>query len=300
MATATISFGLVSIPVKLYTTTRSSESISFRMLHARHKTPLKQKYWSVEDDEPVERDQIVKGYEYSKNQFVIVTPEELKAVEEAATRAIAIEEFIPLDKIDGLYFDKSYFLGPDKGGERAYALLSRAMEERGLGGLAKFAMRGKQYLVVIRPHENGILLQQLRYANEVKTMSELEMDEVEVKDAELNLAYQLIDQSTSETFDPSKYHDEVKDRVKDLIQQKIDGEEVTIVSSEAPKAQIIDLMEALKASIGEADPKTKASVKKKDSKRAASKNAPKRAKSSTTKKKTTRASAAKKKNNSSE
>ena len=231
LASATISFGLVSIPVKLFTSTRASESISFRMIHEKCGSPLKYQYWCPKDEKTVERDDIVKGYEYAKDRYVLMTPEELKGLEEA-TKAIAIEEFVALDKIDPVYFEKAYYLGPEKGGERAYKLLSQAMSKKGLAGLARYAARGKQYLVMVRPVENGLVMQQLHYANEVRSISEVDLPSTKVKDAELKLAMQLIEQSISDTFEPEKYEDEVRSRVLEVIQQKVDGEEVTFAPSD--------------------------------------------------------------------
>lgn len=297
LAAATISFGLVSIPVKLFTTTRSSESISFRMLHDTCKSPLKYQYYCPKDDETVERSDTVKGYEYAKNQFVVFTADELKAMEEEATKAIAIEEFVPLDAIDGVYFDKAYYVAPERGGARAYSLLAKAMEQKGIGGLAKYAARGKQYLVVLRPLEGKLVMQQLRYAHEVRDMSEVPLDDVkgDVKDAELKLALQLIEQTTSETFEPAKYHDEVHDRTVEHIEEKVAGEEISIVPSETPKAKVIDLMDALKASLsGESDGsstdrtgssgKGKSASQRKPAKAAARKKAKKAASKKKTKK----------------
>ncbi|MFQ5599675.1 MAG: Ku protein [Candidatus Krumholzibacteriia bacterium] len=258
IASATISFGLVSIPVKLFTTVQSSESISFRMIHKKCNTPLKYQYWCVQDGQRVERDDIVKGYEYAKDRYVLFTPEELRALEEEATRAIAIEEFVSLDKIDPVYYEKAYYLGPEKGGERAYRLLSKAMTKKGLAGLARYAVRGKQFLVMVRPVENGLVMQQLRYASEVRPFSEVPIEtKGEVKDSELELALQLIEQGVSEDFRPDKYADEVRNRILEVIHQKVGGEEVTIAPSEAPKAQVIDLMEALKASLAGASAEQK-------------------------------------------
>ena len=251
LASATISFGLVSIPVKLFTTVESSESISFRMLHQKCGSPLKYQTWCPKDDEKVERDATVKGYEYAKDRFVVFTADELKALEEEATKAIAIEEFVGLDKIDSVYFDKAYYLAPEKGGERAYKLLALTMAEKNLAGLAKYAARGKQYLVMVRAAGDGLVMQQLHYAKEVRAFSEVPRPQTEVKDSELKLARQLVEQSMSEEFHPEKYEDEGHKRVLEVIQQKIEGEEVTFAPSEAPKAQVIDLMEALKASLAQ-------------------------------------------------
>jgi DNA end-binding protein Ku len=250
IATATVSFGLVSIPVKLYTTSQPTEGISFRMLHGKCKTPLKQQYVCPTDGEKVERDDVVKGYEFAKDQFVLFSPDEIRALEEEATKAIAIDEFVPLPTVDPVYYDKAYYLGPDKGGERAYRLLARAMEETGLGGLARYAARGKQSIVLVRPVDGGLMMQQLRYAEEVRPFSEVPVGNGgEVKDAEMNLALQLLRQSASDEFHPEKYTDETLARFKEILQRKVEGEQTVIAQGEAPPAKVIDLMEALKASL---------------------------------------------------
>lgn len=290
VAQATISFGLVSIPVKLFSSSKTSESISFRMLDGETNEPVKQQYIRPKDQKVVKRDEIVKGYEYAKGQFVIVDPEEIKALEEAANRAIAIEEFIPLDEIDGVYYEKAYYLAPDRGGARAYQLLHKALSIEGLGGVAKYAARGKQYLVVLRANaEGGLVMQQLRYPHEIREFGEVEIEDGgEVKDAELKLALQLIQAATSEEFHPEKYKDDVHVRLQELIQQKIEGQEVVIPEAEAPKAQVIDLMEALKASLSEV---TKGSSGKGDgAERKPAKASPRKkaASKKTTKKKSTK------------
>lgn len=250
LASATISFGLVSIPVKLFTTSESAETISFRLLHAECKTPLKRPYWCPQDEVFVERDDIVKGYEYAKDQYVLFTDEELKAVDQEVTKAIDIEEFVPLDQVDPVYMDRPYYLAPDKGGERSYKLLAKALAKKKLGGLSKYCARGKQYLVLVRPVDDGLVMHQLHYANEVRPFSEVPMEEgTKVKDSELKLALQLIEQTASDTFKPEKYEDEVKIRLQEVIQQKIEGQEIAFAPGETPKAQIVDLMEALKASL---------------------------------------------------
>jgi DNA end-binding protein Ku len=250
LASATISFGLVSIPVKLFTTSESADSISFRMLHKKCNHPLKRPYYCPVDEVMVERDDIVKGYEYSKDQYVLFSDEEMKSVEQEVTRAIDIEEFVPLDQVDPVFMDKGYYLAPDKGGERSYKLLAKAINKLNLGGLAKYCARGKQYLVLVRFMEEGLIMQQLHYANEVRPFSEIPVDnDVKVKDAELKLALQLIEQTVSKEFKPEKYEDAVKIRVQEIIQKKIQGEEIAFAPGEEPKAQIVDLMEALKASL---------------------------------------------------
>jgi DNA end-binding protein Ku len=254
IATAYISFGLVTIPIKLYSASQTTESISFRMLHKGCGTPLKQQYICPKDNVTVERDDVVKGYEFAKDQYVLFTPEELKAVEEEATKTISITEFVPLSKVDSLYFDKAYYLGPDKGGDKAYRLLGEAMKKTGLAGLATYAARGKQYIVLIRPVDTGegLVMQQLRYADEVRPFSEVPIgDAPAVKEAELGLAVQLIQQSVSEEFHPENFKDEVRMRVQQIINQKVEGQEVTLAPEEQFVAPVIDLMEALKASLAQ-------------------------------------------------
>jgi len=250
IGSANISFGLVSIPIRLYSTGQSSESISFRMVHKKCGTPLKQRYVCPKDGETVEREDIAKGYEYAKDTFVLFTPEEIKAAEEEASRTIAITEFVPIDKVDPVYFDKPYYLGPDKGAERAYKLLSKAMVETGVAGLAQYAARGKQYLVMLRAMEGGLVMQQLRYAEEVRPFSEIGVPDVDVKPEELKLALQLMNQNIKKDFHPERYQDTVRSRMLEIIQQKVEGQEVVFGAPEAPKAQIIDLMDALKQSLG--------------------------------------------------
>jgi len=253
IAGGTISFGLVSIPVKLYSATQAQAGVSFNMLHGKCGTRLKQQYICPHDNEIVSRDQMVKGYEFAKDQYVTFTPDELKALEEKSKETIEISEFVPLDKIDPVYFDKPYYLGPEKGGEKAYKLLSEAMRETGRSGLARYSARGKQYLVLLRPladQGGGLVMQQLLYSDEVRPFSEVPIADAEVKESELKLAMQLIDQIASETFDPTQYRDEVKDRIEEDIKRKVEGKEIAVAAPQPEPARIIDLMEALKASLG--------------------------------------------------
>lgn len=250
IGTATISFGLVSIPTKLYTTTETSNDISFNMLHGACGSRLKQQYICTKDGEVVERDQMVKGYEYAKGQYVVLSAEELKALDAVATQTIALEEFVPAHAVDPLYLDKAYYLGPDKGGERAYRLLADAMIDSGLVGLASYSARGKEYIVLVRPFQGGLVMHQLRYADEVKAWSEVPIGDLpEIKSNELGLAKQIITQITSETFTPEKYKDSVRGKMLELINKKIEGQEIT-AAPEMPQGKVIDLMEALKASLG--------------------------------------------------
>jgi DNA end-binding protein Ku len=252
IAGATISFGLVSIPVRLYPATQSKAGVSFNLLHGKCGSRLKQQYICSRDGEQVSRDDMVKGYEFSKDQYVTFTPDELKALEEKATQSIDIDAFVPLSAIDPIYFEKPYYLGPEKGGDKAYLLLAQAMQESGRAALARYAARGKQYLVMLRPSSDGraLILQELLYADEVRSMSEVPLPEGEARDAELKLAKQLIDQIASETFEPSKYHDEVRERIQADIERKVQGQDISESAPAPEPARIIDLMAALKASLG--------------------------------------------------
>ncbi len=257
IGTATISFGLVSVPVKLYSSSESASSISFNWLHKKCGSRVKQQYMCPQDGETVEKEDMVKGYEFSKGQFVLFTPEELKALEEKATNSIDIGEFVPLAQVDRIFLEKAYFLGPDKGGERAYRLLGEALKETGRAALGQYAARGQQHLVLVRPMNGVLVMEQLHYADEVRATDEVPLGEGDVKPAELQLATQLIEQSATDSFQPERYSDQVRVRVLEAIQRKVDGEEITAEPAEAPAAKIIDLMEALKASLakGPAAPK---------------------------------------------
>ena len=274
IASLTISFGLVSIPVKLFSATEASKAISFNLLHKACGSRLKQQYFCVKEDVPVAREDMVKGFEFAKDQYVMFTPEELKALEEAGTHTADITEFVPIESVDPIFFDKPYYLAPDKGGAKPYALLARALRESGRCALGRWAARGKQYIVMIRPAEgenaDGLVMQQLLYAAEVRSIKDLEIPKTEVKDAELKLAQQLIEQQASEAFDPGAYTDEVRARIEAAVQKKVEGQEITL--AEAPEAggQVIDLMEALRASL-EKKPAKKAAPAKSAGKKAAKK-----------------------------
>src|ERR1700675_2561341 len=251
IASLTVSFGLVSIPVKLYSATEASRAISFNLLHKGCGSRLKQQYICIKEEVPVVREDMVKGYEFAKDQYVMFTPEELKAMEEAGTHIAEITEFVPIEAVDPVYFDKAYYLAPDKGGAKPFALLASALRESKRCALGRWAARGKQYIVMIRPVEEGLVMQQLLYAGEVRSMKDIEIPKTEVKAAELNPPRMLIEQQTSEKFDPTLYTDEVAARIEAAVQRKVEGEEVTL--AEAPEggggAQVIDLMEALRASL---------------------------------------------------
>ncbi|HWM87681.1 MAG TPA: Ku protein [Kofleriaceae bacterium] len=252
ISSATVSFGLVSIPIKVYSAHETANDIHFNMLHDECGTRLKQQYICPTHERVVTRDEMMRGYEFAKGQYVKLSDEEYKALQEVADNTIALTEFVPAKEVDPLYFERTYYLGPDKGGERAYRLLIEAMTETGLVGLAKYSARGKQYLVLVRPlGKEGLVLHQLHYADEIKSFDEVPIKEGKpATTAEVKLAVQLIEQIAEKKFVPQKYEDEVKERMIALIEKKVQGEEITAQPEAAPQAQVIDLMEALRKSLG--------------------------------------------------
>lgn len=250
ISTSTVSFGLVSLPVKLYSTGQSSAKVRFNWINRDTGARVKYQYIDGQSGEPVERDRLVKGYEFAKNQYVTFEPDELRAIEAQSEESIEIAEFVPATEIDRVYLERAYYLGPARGGARAYRLLSAALREMGRVAIARHSARGKQRLVMIRPIGEGLILEQLYYPEEVRSFDEVPMESAEVGDAELALAKQFIEQAASESFDPSRYRDEVRERVLALIDRKIEGEQITLAPQEEPETRIIDLMEALKASLG--------------------------------------------------
>jgi DNA end-binding protein Ku len=252
IGSATVSFGLVSVPVQLYAAGESKAAISFNWLHKKDGARLKQQYVCSKDGEKVERSDMIKGYEFQKGQYVTFTPEELKALEERATGTIDIVEFLPADQVDRIYVDRTYFLGPDKGGERAYKLLGEALKKTGRVALGQYAARGKQYLIMIRPLDGGLVMEQLRYADEIRDIAEVPIPKTEVKKPELDLATKLIDQAATDQFQPEKYKDNVRDRMMEQIERKVEGKQIVEEPEEAPKTRVLDLMQALKQSLGNA------------------------------------------------
>ncbi len=248
LGSAAISFGLVSIPIKLYTTSQSSGAIRFNQLNPSG-ARVKQQYISSKSGEVVQRSEMIKGYEFSKGQFVTFTNDELKALEAKSNRTIEIKEFVPVDQVERISLQKAYYLGPDLGGAKAYHLLGEAMRKTGKVAMAKYAARGKDYLVMVRPFKEGLVMEQLFYADEVKSFAEIPIDDVDVSDDEIKLAVQLIDQVSSEEFDPGQYEDTVRKEVLAMIEAKIAGEEITIQAEDESEGRIIDIMDALKASL---------------------------------------------------
>jgi DNA end-binding protein Ku len=253
IGSATLSFGLVSVPVRMFSTGESAAAISFNWLHKKDGARLKQQYVCSKDGEKVEKDDMVKGWKVSENQYVVFTVEELKAIaleeKEKASGAIEIAEFVPAAQVDRLYLEKCYFLGPDKGGERAYRLLGEALKQTERVAVGQYSARGRQYLISVRPMGDGLVMEQLRYANEVRSFADVPIPKTELKKPELQVAVQFVEQTASDAFQPEKYEDNVRKKVLEQIQRKVDGQEITQEPTEEPKARILDLMEALKASL---------------------------------------------------
>ncbi len=260
IGSGTISFGLVSIPIKLFTAV-SPKSVSFNMLHKTCGGRLKQQLLCPVDNVVVERSDTIRGFEYARDQYVKFTDEELKSLEAARTDSLELVEFVPASTVDFLYIEKTYFLGPDKGGDRAYRLLSEALEKAQRLAVGRFAQRGKDNLVIIRPYKKGLILHECYYADEVRSFDDVETGgDFEFKPIELELANKLIEQLDQGSFEPSRFRDTWADKVKDAVEKKVAGEEVQ-AAPEAPKAQIIDLLEALKRSVAQVG-ETKPALKK--------------------------------------
>jgi len=252
-----ISFGLVSIPVKLYLAA-SSEAPSFNLLHARCGNRIRQQRFCQTCDTVVEREDLIRGYEVSKDQYIQVTDEELKALEGEASEEIEIAEFVPLEKVDPIYFERSYYLGPDRGGEKAYRLLADTMAQVGKVALAKFVLRGKENLVIVRSARNGLVLHTMYFADEVRSFDEIAKGEsAKISEAESQLAVRLIEELSTGDFEPDKYEDEYSQRVLDLVDKKAEGQKITLAKPQARRGQVIDLMAALKESLGKKAPKQK-------------------------------------------
>jgi len=249
IATASISFGLVTVPVRIYPATRASAGLSFHLLHEKDHSRLKQQYVCEKDGGVVPRSEMVKGYEFAKGRYVTFTDEELKALDQKATNGIEIAEFVPAGSVDPVYFERSYYLGPDKNGAKAFSLLVRAMHETGLLAVAKYAARGKDYLVLLRPADERLEMIQLYNEDEVRSPSEVPVETRASTQAEVKLATRLIESIASKEFDPGKYGDEVRRRIQELIEAKVQGKDITVPAPQKRKAEVVDLMAALQASL---------------------------------------------------
>ena len=251
IASLTIAFGLVAIPVKLYSATLAAERLRFHLLHAKDGSRLRQQYVCVEEERVVGREEIVKGYEFAKDQFVMFTPEELQALEEAGTRSVDVAQFVPLAAVDPVYFERTYYLAPDRGGAKPFTLFVTALRESGRCAVGRWASHGRDHVVILRPLGNALALHQLHFAPEVRSVDTLQVESAKVREAELKLARQLIEQQSAETFDPAAYPDEMRGRVEEAIQRKVAGRKVTVTEPRPiPAANVVDLMAALKASLG--------------------------------------------------
>ena len=282
MGSGTISFGLVSIPVKLFSTVDSTKAIRFNYL-SKDGSRLKQQYIRASDGEIVEREDRVQGYEFAKGQYVLFSPDEIKAMNVESTNAIDIAEFIPLDDVERIFIEKVYYLGPDKGAARSYHLLREALASTGRAALARYAARGKSYLVLIRPMGEGLVLEQLKHREELRPFEDVPLDVCDIEGSELELAIQIIEQRTNEAFEPDRYSDEIRSRIMELIDQKVEGRDISVPPEEAPEAKIIDLMEALKASVDDAPAASKAASNTGKSRRKAATKAPRKPRSATKK-----------------
>jgi DNA end-binding protein Ku len=250
-----LTFGLISMPVRLFAGARGTR-VGFHMLHRDDNTRIKQQLYCPTDERVVGRDEIVKGYEYRKGEYVIIEPEEIKRIEPKTSKAMEILEFVPADEVDPIYFDASYYLVPEEAGRRPYALLAKTLEEAKMVGMAKLTMHNREYTVVLRPYKSGILLQTIYYADEVRELEQFGTENVEVREGEMKVAHQLVKALEGE-FKPEQFHDTFEENVKKLIQAKLEGREVAAVEKPRPKAQVVDLMSALKQSLASMEGKKK-------------------------------------------
>jgi DNA end-binding protein Ku len=250
-----LTFGLISMPVKLFSGARSS-GISFNMLHRDDLSRLKQQYVCLADGKVVERSDIVKGYEFRKDEYVVIEPEEIKKIEPQTAKTMEILEFVKTSEVDPVYFESSYYMVPDEAGRRPYALLTKAMEESEYVAIAKLTMHNREYTVFLRPHAGGMMLHTMYYKEEVREVEGFGAPDVELKDAEVKVAHQLIEALAAE-WDPEKYHDTFQDNLKNLIQTKLEGGKIAEVEKPKKLAPVVDLMSALKQSLAEMEGKKK-------------------------------------------
>ncbi len=250
--TGYLTFGLISMPVRLFSGARGSR-ISFHMLHRDDMTRIKQQLYCPNDERVVERSEIVKGYEYRKGEYVIIEPEEIKKIEPKTAKSMEILEFVKDAEVDPIYYESSYYLMPEEAGKRPYVLLAKALEDTKTVAIAKLTMHNREYTVILRPYKNGILLHTMYYADEVKRLENFGEDNVDVKEGEIKIAHQLI-QALQGKFQPEKFHDTFEDNVKALIKAHLEGKEVTAIPKPKP-APVTDLMAALKQSLAQMEKK---------------------------------------------
>jgi len=243
-----LTFGLISMPVRLFSGARG-ESISFNMLHREDLSRVKQQLICSADNQVLDRRDIVKGYEYRKGEYVVIEPEEIKKIEPKTAKAMEIIQFVKASEIDPLYFESSYYMTPEEGGRRPYALLSRAMADNSYYAIAKLTMHNREYTVCVRPYRGGLMLHTMYYQNEVRAMESFETEGVEIREAELKIANQLIE-ALADKFEPTRFHDTFQDNLKALIKARLEGRQVTAIETPKP-TPTIDLMAALKQSLAQ-------------------------------------------------
>src|SRR5580698_3356172 len=261
--TGYLTFGLISMPVRLFSGARSS-GVSFNMLHREDLSRLKQQYVCLADGKVVERSDIVKGYEYRKDEYVVIEPDEIKKIEPKTAKTMEILEFVKSREVDPVFFESSYYMLPEEAGRRPYALLTKALEESEYVAIAKLTMHNREYTVFLRPHEGGMMLHTMYYAEEVRKVEEFGAPDVELKDAEVKVAHQLIEALAAD-WDPEKYHDSFQDNLKNLIQTKLEGGKIAEVEKPKKLAPVVDLMSALKQSLAEMEGKKKPSAATRES-----------------------------------
>jgi DNA end-binding protein Ku len=260
---ATISFGLVNIPVRFYTATKS-EDVSFNLLHQSCGTRVNRKWWCPHHEEMIETGDMMRGYPIAKNQYVTLTDEEMEQLESDENRALEITEFVDLHQIDPVFFEKAYYLGPAPGGGKTYRLLAQAMKKQNKVAIARWISGHREHLVILRPFEEGLILHTMYYADEVRDFSAIEVEGGEVRDKEVALAEMLIDELTEQRFDPLAYKDTYRERLMDKIRAKSEGQ-IIIVSEpvgEEKAAEVVDLMEALRRSLDAGTPAKRAPAKR--------------------------------------
>ena len=258
IGSGTISFGLVSIPIRFFVATHS-EQLHFNLLHTACGSRIRQQVYCPRHERVLERSELVKGYEVAKDRYVTFTDEELRALEVAASEAIDIQEFVPLAKVDPIYFENAHYLGPDKGAEKAYQLLAEAMRATGLVAIAQHVARGKEQLVLLRPLDHGLVMHTLYYVDEVRPFAEVEPGTIAVRPAEIDLARQLVTQLSTEEFRPEQYRDHYRERLEEVVRKKAEGEEITAAPAERRQTTVIDLMDALKQSLSRGERRTRLS-----------------------------------------